>query len=125
MKTRTTYRTIEKIAAEARKMHAAGMTWKEIAIDLRVLTEDGRPDPGLAWRITNENYEPGTMATRRRLGLAPKCPTCYQYLPKPPRQIPRELEAAVQILATLEAAANPEPTGERRYSRRGKLVTKN
>jgi hypothetical protein len=56
---------------------------------------------------------------RSSLGLPPICPTCYRYLPKPPRVIPDWLKQATENLAALEKSA---PARVRLYGRGGKPV---
>jgi hypothetical protein len=56
------------------------------------------------------------------LDIPPVCPTCYQVLPKPPRQVPAWVEEAMQNLRKLEAAANVAPEKDRVYARGGKRV---
>jgi hypothetical protein len=65
---------------------------------------------------------PAGAGKRDALGIPPVCSTCYQALPKPPREVPAWLDAAVGSLRQLETVANV-PLGKKRvYGRGGKRV---
>lgn len=65
------------------------MTWKAICVRLKILTEDGRPDPGLAYRIGYTEYEPSDRAVRGRLGLKDICTKCKRTFRAPHPVAPR------------------------------------
>lgn len=53
-----------------------GKTWDEASKKVGILKEDGSPDPGLAYKIAMEGYEPVKQETRDRLGLKKICLSC-------------------------------------------------
>jgi hypothetical protein len=65
---------------------------------------------------------PVSDAKRHALDIAPICPTCYQVLPKPPRQIPAWLKEVTATLQRLESAAHAPADPIRVYARGGKRV---
>lgn len=66
-------------------------------MNCKVVTKNGKVNPGLAWRIVR-GYEPRTVELNRRLGLPSKCPSCHHRI-KP--VIPAWLEYAVENLNIL------------------------
>lgn len=60
------------IAQKGLKMRKKGVSWRKVAVELNILTEEGNPDPGLAKRIIMDGYIPSRNPTRIRLGLSPK-----------------------------------------------------
>jgi hypothetical protein len=86
---------------------------------MKIVKEDGSPDPGMACQIVDRNYEPKLLTTRTRLGLPPICPECHQKLPKPARVVkfdPAQMDAVVAFLREREKLL------PRIYARGGKLV---
>jgi hypothetical protein len=65
-----------RIARELRRLREQGKTWKEASIELGILKKDGSPDPGLAYRIAIDEYEPKSPEIRERLGLRKFCLAC-------------------------------------------------
>lgn len=94
-------RTLEHLAQELALKHENGMSWKSCSLACGVLMKDGRPDPGLAYRIAKQGYDPRLPATRLRLHLPPTCYTCGQHV-KYVREIPPWLEQAVRFLKEQE-----------------------
>jgi hypothetical protein len=112
-------RTTLQVRLKGREIREKGYTWDRIAEILGIYTANGFIDPGMAYRIVIDGYEPKRPATRLRLGLPPICPTCYQHLPKPPR-ITRFDKA--QMDAVIAFLREHEKPGPRVYARGGKLV---
>lgn len=115
-------RTLVQLIQKGMKLRKKGRTWDSISIDLIILTEDGRPDPGLAKRIIADGYEPKRLETITRLGLPIVCPTCDRRMVKFVRHVPAWLNEAVKNLQLLEAKANVPPEENRVYARGGKRV---
>jgi hypothetical protein len=113
------YRVLAQLAQELQEKHAALNSWPKASIACDVLTEDGRPDPGLAHRIATKGYDPRRNETRQRLGLPPICVTCHTRI-KRVHHVPAWLDEAVANLRKLEEQANPAPEKERVYGRGGK-----
>jgi hypothetical protein len=120
----------EKMAAKARKLRSRpGTRWIDVCTQLRIFTQDGRPDTGLAKRIA-DGYEPKSMETRLRLGADPICPTCDRRI-KLVRNLNHiviedkihggqgTLAQAIATLKKLEAIADV-PAGPHVYSRGGR-----
>ena len=114
-------RVLVQLALELRENHAVLNSWPKASVACGVLTEDGRPDPGLAHRIAIHGYDPKREETRIRLGLPPICVTCGRKV-KRVRHVPAWLEEAVKNLQHLEAAANVPLEEKRVYARGGKRV---
>lgn len=106
---------VERMAAKGQEMRASGENWVIICCKLKILKSNGEPDPGMAYQIIVNGYEPKRPATRVRLGLPPTCPTCYQHLPRPPRVVPPLVKQMADNLAALEAAAKSPPAKYRVY----------
>jgi hypothetical protein len=70
------HRTLESLRREGKALNDKDVIWDDIASELGIYTKDGRINPGLAYRIVMEGYEPSRPETRHRLGLAPICPSC-------------------------------------------------
>ena len=109
------------MAIKGRLLREKGKRWIDVCAALGIILEDGRPDPGLAKKIVDQDYEPKLMVTRVRLGLPPICIACGQKV-KYVRHVPAWLEEAVKNLRQLEAAANVPPEEKRVYARGGKRV---
>jgi hypothetical protein len=73
------------LAVRLRVERRSKATWSVAAKRCDVLTKSGLPDPGLAYRIAVEGYEPRSMECRQRLGLPIVCPTCHH---KHKRELP-------------------------------------
>jgi len=114
-------RTVDQLAQELRENHAQTASWRKTAVACKVLTSDGRPDPGLAQRIATKGYEPRLVETRTRLGLPPICIQCGQRV-KRVRHVPAWLPLAASGLQDLERQAKPVLEADRVYSRAGKRV---
>jgi hypothetical protein len=114
-------RLLIQLAENLRSEHVLTNSWRKAAEVCNVLTEDGRPDPGLAQRIALQGYDPRREETRTRLGLPPICVTCGSKI-KRMRVVPEWLNEAVANLQRLEAAAQPKPDKYRVYARGGKRV---
>lgn len=71
-------RETARIARELRKLYSRGLTWEGAAREAGILKENGEPDPGLAYRIALQGYEPKKISTRERLGLKKICFTCLR-----------------------------------------------
>jgi hypothetical protein len=76
--TKQTARKAESI----RRLRAQNVKWEEIARRLKILKTDGSPDPGLAYKIGVEGYEPKGEEIRNRLGLKHICMTCLRAIRK-------------------------------------------
>jgi hypothetical protein len=79
------YRSIHKLRLEIQSLRHKGKTWREICEQLNILTEQGKPNTGLAEDIgyrtviihgKEEAYAPADPAVRERLHLAPVCQEC-------------------------------------------------
>ena len=114
-------RTLDQLTRQLQKKYTGIASWRTVAVACKVLTADGRPNPGLAQRIAKKGYEPKRFETRIRLGLAPICVTCGQKV-KRVRHVPTWLDEAVANLQKLEAEANV-PLEEKRIYSRGKART--
>ena len=114
-------RLLTQLAENLRQEHVLTNSWRKAAEACNVLTEDRRPDPGLAQRIALQGYDPKRQETRTRLGLPPICVTCGTRI-KRVRQVPAWLNEAVENLQRLEEAAQPKPDAYRVYARGGKRV---
>lgn len=73
-------RCLEDVVKEGKIMAGNGLRWEDISVDLGLTTVDGRPDPGMAYRIVKQGYRPKRISTQIRLGIAPICPTCHRPL---------------------------------------------
>jgi len=71
-----THRTLESLCREGKALNDKDLNWDDIASELGIYTKDGRINPGLAYRIVKQGYEPSRPETRKRLGLSPICPNC-------------------------------------------------
>lgn len=126
-------RTLSRLAENLRSEHALLKSWRKAAAACRVLTTEGKPDPGLAQRIALHGYEPVRTETRNRLGLPPVCPVCD----RPIRQQRKSNENAlvkdnihktgngklgelVRLFKSLEVDAKPNQA--RTCSRKGRRV---
>ena len=109
------------LGANLRSAYSRLGSWPKVARSFPVLTADGRPDPGLAWRIAVGNYEPKSVAIRRRLGLPDVCSTCLQPIRRR-RVVPAWVSRGAAELRRMEQLAAPVLTGSV-YSRKGKRVT--
>ena len=67
-----------RLAKRIRDRREAEEKWEAIAQTEGVLKEDGSPDPGLAYRIAYNDYEPKGKDVRERLGLKKLCLTCMR-----------------------------------------------
>jgi hypothetical protein len=65
-------RLTAQLAKKLRTEHALNNSWEVTARLCNVLTEDGRPDKGLAFLIAMRGFEPTRKETRARLGLKRK-----------------------------------------------------
>jgi hypothetical protein len=120
----------KKMGKTARQMRRQpGVRWVDVCHQLRIYTSDGRPDTGLAKRIS-DGYEPKSMETRTRLGADPICPTCNHRiaLHRNLKEIVLQdkihggqgtLAQAIATLKKLEAIADV-PAGPHVYSRGGR-----
>jgi hypothetical protein len=98
-------RPLSRLVQELRENHAQSHSWRKASMVSKVLTVDGRPDPGLAQRIAEQGYDPKRDDTRARLGLPPTCIVCGRKV-KRVRHIPPWLEEAVENLRQLEIKAH-------------------
>ena len=113
-------RSISQLVENLRLKHAELHSWPKASEACGVITADGRPNPGLAYRIAERGYEPGRSETRKRLGLPPVCVQCGQKVRRE-RHVPEWLTVAVGNLARLESAAGHVPA-DRVYGRGGRRV---
>ena len=68
-----------RLGARLRRRRGAGDTWEEAARKERVFKKDNiSPDPGLAYRIACDGYEPKGQELRDRLGLRKICLACMR-----------------------------------------------
>lgn len=86
-----TTRQLSHIREKGAKLRLQGMAWRDISVALDILNGDGKPDPGMAYRIVIEGYEPSRIATRKRLGLSLICPTCKRLLLSEKRKARKDL----------------------------------
>ena len=114
-------RTLIGLAQTLRAEYALLKSWRKTAEACDVLTDDGRPDPGLAQRIALHGYDPRRPETRARLGLPPICIACGQKVHRV-RVVPEWVKQAAKNLRELEARA-VHKNQIRVYSRSGKRVT--
>lgn len=80
-----------RIARELRRLRKKRVTWEKAAEQVGIVKEDGSPDPGLAYRIALEGYEPKKQETRDRLGLRKICLACQRGF--------RKVSSASKVLA--------------------------
>jgi hypothetical protein len=97
-------RTLDHLAASLRQIHAQGVGWREAALACRVLTKGGQGDPGLAFRIAEQGYDPRRPETRQRLGLPPVCIECGQKI-KRVRMVSEWVDQATNHLIRLQENA--------------------
>jgi hypothetical protein len=71
-------RPVSHLARILRSSHKNTRSWPRTAADHGVLTPDGDPNPGLAFRIAMKGYEPKSLELRERLGLPAECATCHR-----------------------------------------------
>lgn len=77
MQTKQTARLSKKIRRLREKKRKGKQTpWRVVCETLNIRTEDGRVDPGLAFRIGYQEYEPSDRALRQRLRLKDICTKC-------------------------------------------------
>lgn len=74
MQTKQTQRLAKKIRKLRERKKP--FTWHAVCEKLNIRTEDGRHDPGLAYKIAYREYEPSDRAMRTRLGLRDICTKC-------------------------------------------------
>lgn len=65
-------------ALQIRTLRRKGYKWDDIAREVKILKEDGSPDPGLAYLIGFKGYEPKRPEVRARLGLKELCLACMR-----------------------------------------------
>lgn len=67
-----------KLARKIRRLRERKrpLKWRAVCEKLNIRTQDGRIDPGLAYRIGYQDYEPSDRALRGRLGLKDICSKC-------------------------------------------------
>ncbi len=85
------YRSVEHIRQKGLELRQNGLTWDWIASKLGILTADDKINPGLAYRMVMEGYDPKRIETRTRLRLPPVCPTCHRPLQKVRQRRERKL----------------------------------
>lgn len=74
------------LAKALREAYHQYHSWRETARRHAITTPSGQPNPGLAWRIAKQKYDPHSPALRERLCLPPikQCPECHRtFKPKP------------------------------------------
>ncbi len=74
-------------ARELLKLRREGYTWERASRAVGILKEDRSPDPGLAYRIAVEGYEPKGEEIRARLGLKAICLHCMREIRKVSRTV--------------------------------------
>lgn len=85
-KTKQTTETARR-ARELIKLQRVGYTWEEASRKVGILKKDGSPDPGLAYRIALEGYEPKGQELRDRLGLKKMCVSCMRAFRKTSKKV--------------------------------------
>lgn len=84
MQSKQTARLAKRIRRLREKKKRGKQTvWRVVCETLNVRTEDGRVDPGLAFRIAYDEYEPSDRAVRQRLGLKDICTKCMRSFRSP------------------------------------------
>jgi hypothetical protein len=85
------YRSLPILRKQIQDMRAQGLPWRVICERLTILTDEGKPNTGLAEDIgfkvvkvhgEEQPYSPADPAVRERLGLAPVCQECKRPLRK-------------------------------------------
>ncbi|RPJ29169.1 MAG: hypothetical protein EHM33_02005 [Chloroflexi bacterium] len=77
MQSKQTNRLARKIRKNREKKIKGKLTrWMVVCEKLNIRTEDGRLDPGLAFKIGYQDYEPSDRGVRQRLGLRDMCTRC-------------------------------------------------
>lgn len=68
----------QKLARKIRRLREKKKPeiWRVVCEKLNIRTEDGRVDPGLAYKIGYGDYEPSDRSARKRLGLRDICTKC-------------------------------------------------
>lgn len=89
------------LADELRQKHAEGHSWRDVSVEFGVLTDEGKPNPGLAKMIA-DGYQPSTAVMARIF------------------KKPVWVNQAVATLRKLEVA-HPD-TSHRVYNRNGQRV---
>lgn len=69
------------------KLRRKGKTWEKASSETGIIKSDGSPDPGLAYRIALEEYEPKSQEVRDRLGLKKLCLSCMRAFRKTSKKI--------------------------------------
>lgn len=85
-KTQQTPETRRK-ARRLLKLRRERYTWEKAAEKVGILKEDGSPDPGLAYKIAVEQYEPKGQELRDRLGLKKICLSCMRVFRRVSKQV--------------------------------------
>lgn len=83
MKSQEQTKQTQKLANRIRRLHDKKMTYTEISLKLGILTPEGKPNPGLVYKIGFEKYEPAGKEIRARLGLKDICISCLRSFRKP------------------------------------------
>lgn len=96
MQTKQTARLARRIRRLREKKKRRKQTiWRVVCEKLNILTEDGRVDPGLAYKIGYRDYEPSDRALRKRLGLKDICSKCQRtFRAQRPNPAPRAVSPA-------------------------------
>jgi hypothetical protein len=74
-------------ARELLKLRRNNITWERAAKEVGIVKDNGDPDPGLAYKIAIEGYEPKGQEVRDRLGLKKICTSCMRGFRSISRQI--------------------------------------
>jgi hypothetical protein len=74
------YRKLPDLQKQAVSLKEKGYKFRQIAIELGILTQDKRPNPGLVERVIRGD-KLGVEASLL-LNLEPVCPECFQHLPR-------------------------------------------
>lgn len=99
--TKQTLRLAERIKRFRGKRDRAGkqMIWRKVCLKIKppILTAEGKPDTGLAYKIAYQGLEPEGRDLRKRLGLRDICTNCK----RPYRKIGAKKPAAKKTDARL------------------------
>lgn len=79
-------RWISRLARKLRSTHRKTKSWSLTARQHGIVTDDGQPNKGLAYRIAMQEYEPRGHATLIRIGAPCACDECKRNKIRTPKK---------------------------------------
>jgi hypothetical protein len=75
-------RTLARLVSDLKAAKDKTGSWSKASVVCNVLLENGKPDPGLAYRIAEQGYEPKTVKVCRRINIPTYCKVCERTAPR-------------------------------------------